>query len=234
MRWFKHLTHSHMDVGLCRLMDEFGPEGYGAYWLVLEAIAAQCETDNITLRLSVRNWRRILPFSPQKLANFMGFAGKSGLFQIETAGNEISVSCPKLLKYRDEYAVKREKKSGQTPDKIRVDIEQIQNREDKDRRIGQTASPAASFSGFTIFHQDGEMKISQRDFDAWQKAYPHIDLAAELQAMSDWTRSTKEWTKKTAFHACSAALKIKNEKARTCAVEKKRQEDSPPPPQRFN
>jgi hypothetical protein len=234
MRWFKHMSRSHMDTGLCRLMDEFGVEGYGAYWLLLEAIADQCDSsNNVTISMSHQNWRKVLPFYPKRLEKFAQCLGNLQLFSVEVSDSLVTISCPKLLKYRDEYAARKAKKSGQVPEKDRLDID-IDTDTDKYRRIGQTASPAAVLSGFTIFHQDGEMKISQRDFDAWQKAYPHIDLAAELQALSDWTRSTKEWTKKSAFHACSAALKIKNEKARTYAAEKKRQEDSPPPPQRFN
>ena len=35
-------------------------------------------------------------------------------------------------------------------------------------------------------------------------------LRAELQKLSDWTKTTREWGKKEAFHACSAALAKKN------------------------
>ena len=54
------------------------------------------------------------------------------------------------------------------------------------------------------------MHISQRDFDSWERAYTNIDLRAELQKLSDWTKATREWGKKEAFHACSAALAKKN------------------------
>ena len=70
--------------------------------------------------------------------------------------------------------------------------------------------PKAGFSGFTIFHREGAMHILQRDFDAWERAYSNIDLASELQKLSDWTKATREWGKKEAFHACSAALAKKN------------------------
>lgn len=70
--------------------------------------------------------------------------------------------------------------------------------------------PQRGFSGFTIYHQGGAMHISQRDFDSWERAYSNIDLRAELQKLSDWTKATREWGKKEAFHACSAALAKKN------------------------
>lgn len=73
--------------------------------------------------------------------------------------------------------------------------------------------PQRGFSGFTIYHQGGTMHISQRDFDSWERAYTNIDLRAELQKLSDWTKTTREWGKKEAFHACSAALAKKNSAA---------------------
>ena len=126
MRWFKHMTGAHRDESLCRMMDEFGLEGYGAYWIVLETIAAQCDKKDadgkISLTLSVKNWRKIVPFAPQKLTKWLAFAEQLALFCVEMSENLITVSCPKLLKYCDEYANRRKKNrdivgtlSGQTP-----------------------------------------------------------------------------------------------------------------------
>ena len=74
----------------------------------------------------------------------------------------------------------------------------------------QPESDDPKYSGFTVYHAEGEMRISKSDFAQWQKAYSNLDLAAELQALSDWTRETREWSKKSAFMACSAALCKKN------------------------
>lgn len=90
-----------------------------------------------------------------------------------------------------------------------------QSREEEDltsRR--QTPHPDGFYSPFSIFHPDGEMKISVADFERWKEAYPLIDVGAELQALSDWSRDAREWPKKSAFHACSSALRNKNAEAR--------------------
>lgn len=124
MRWFKHMTGSHRDESLCRMMDHFGLEGYGAYWVVLEAIAAQCDgTDRTHLTLSVKNWRKIIPFAPQKLTKWLAFAAQLTLFCVEITENLVTVSCPKLLKYRDEYSERRAKKSGVCRDNIPPDTD---------------------------------------------------------------------------------------------------------------
>ena len=104
-----------------RLSDEFGLEGYGLYWIILEAIAEQCtaENDKIFLELSPKNWRKVAEISPKKLEKFLSFSEKLGLFSVKKSQNLIRVECPNLLKYRDEYSKKKKKKSGQYPDKVR-------------------------------------------------------------------------------------------------------------------
>lgn len=84
--------------------------------------------------------------------------------------------------------------------------------EPKPMDLSPAEAPAEDpeYSGFSVFHAEGEMRINKRDFAAWQKAYSNLDLAAELQALSDWSRETREWSKKSAFMACSAALRKKN------------------------
>jgi hypothetical protein len=107
--------------------------GYGAYWLILEAIAEKItpemtEPEQIFLQLSEKNWRKFVTFSPKKFQKFVKLCEKSSLFFQKTDKNNpkmISIYCPKLLKYRDEYTRKSKKtpgkrrtKSGATPDKV--------------------------------------------------------------------------------------------------------------------
>jgi len=128
VKWIKHMVDSHNDESLCRLMDEYGLEGYGAYWLVLETIAAQCDkSDKTSITLSVKNWRKIVPFAPQKLTKWLAFAQQLTLFCVEIRENLITVSCPKLLKYRDEYSERRARKSGECrgnlPSELDIELE---------------------------------------------------------------------------------------------------------------
>jgi len=43
MRWVKHLTMAHADPEIDALLEEFGAEAYGVYWLIIEEIAAAME-----------------------------------------------------------------------------------------------------------------------------------------------------------------------------------------------
>ncbi len=59
------------------------------------------------------------------------------------------------------------------------------------------------------------IRLSQRDFNTWAKAYPLIDLGAQLQALDDYyDNHLTGGDRKTWFARCSLALAKKNERAR--------------------
>lgn len=54
--------------------------------------------------------------------------------------------------------------------------------------------------------EDGIIRLNQRDFDGWAKAFSHLDLPAELLSLSKWTSEQGErW-----FHALKGALAKRN------------------------
>ena len=121
MRWFKHLSTANRDESLAIIINEMGLEGYGLYWLILETIAEQMSKDctKTSVRLPIKTWARISGVSPKKfqslaklLEKFGNFTDKSQFLFIKNGSNWIEVDCPNLLKYRDEYAKKRSRKSG--------------------------------------------------------------------------------------------------------------------------
>ena len=57
MRWFKHMTHSAYDEKLSQLRDEYGLEGYGFWWSIVEIIAAQVdENEQTSVTFSAKKW----------------------------------------------------------------------------------------------------------------------------------------------------------------------------------
>ncbi len=142
---------------------------------------------------------------------------KDGVIKIENMGNKwtmITLVNWNTYQAQDEKSgqplVNHRSTSGQPVDTIKEGKKE--RREEEENTVGPKDGPPPQrgFSGFTIYHQAGAMHISQRDFDSWERAYTNIDLRAELQKLSDWTKTTREWGKKDAFHACSAALAKKN------------------------
>lgn len=119
MRWFKHLTRSHEDENLCKIIDRFGIEGYGIYWIILERIAGNMDgTETPSLEISIRNWSKSVGISPKKLQNFVRFSADLGCFVAIFSGHTLRIECPKLLKYKDEYARKSGHKQASCPDNI--------------------------------------------------------------------------------------------------------------------
>ena len=162
MRWFKHLSYASDDPTIAMLMDEFGAEGYGVYWIILEKIARNLdENDQTFVTFSLRNWSNFAKVSPkkfQKIANFLAnpenFSSKNPLFFLElfqkNGQNYLTIKCPKLLKYRDEYTKKKQKNSGQTPDNVRTNS-------------GENPETLRTNSGrFDIYHQNTDTDTENR------------------------------------------------------------------------
>ena len=97
---------------------------------------------------------------------------------------------------------------------------------EKDKKTGAVDGPQQNFSGFAIYHADGVMSITDKTYSDWEKAYPLIDLPAELQRLSDWSRETREWSKASAFFACSSALAKRNEAIRQKRIKAEAEEDA--------
>ena len=46
MKWFKHFSKARYDTKMIRLINKYGLEGYGLYFLIVESIAFQLETES--------------------------------------------------------------------------------------------------------------------------------------------------------------------------------------------
>ena len=120
MRWLKHLSSAHNDEAMSELLDEFGPAGYGVWWIILETIAAQMDkSQRCFARYSVKKWAKTCGISAkkfQKIVSFLSKIEKLSAKNCEKNSDFLIIECPNLLKYRDEYT----KKSGQTTDRRRI------------------------------------------------------------------------------------------------------------------
>ena len=163
MRWFKHLSASQDDEAMSELIDEFGPSGYGIWWVILEKIAlGSGESNETRCRYSARRWANFAGTTPHYFRKVIYFLDKKiPNFCIEDDGRYIQIDCPNILKYRDEYTQKKKRKqkndSGHTPDMgadpypIDVPLEQRQSTEteteaETEVQEGTTRPASASLS----------------------------------------------------------------------------------------
>lgn len=119
MRWFKHISNSQNDETISELMDEFGAEGYGVWWIILERIAQLIdETDRCFARFSLKVWATSARVSVKKFQNIIEFLEKKQVFNLKLENKILTIECPKLLKYRDEWTERKAKVANKTPDKL--------------------------------------------------------------------------------------------------------------------
>lgn len=92
------------------------------------------------------------------------------------------------------------------------ETEQIQNREEDTADAGTSSVAPYAF-------ESGVIKLKQKAFDQWKQAYSHLDLAAELLALTEWAAGQPKW-----FYAVSGALAKRN---RDVAVRIEQQKTQP-------
>ena len=120
MRWFKHFTDAGDDEVMAEMVGKFGMESYGLWWRILEIIARQMEkgSDRCSATYPKKKWRDLCSIYHQSrfdlVTIFLASREHPKLILSQSSDNLLTISCPKLLKFRDEYS----RKSGQTPDKI--------------------------------------------------------------------------------------------------------------------
>lgn len=120
MRWFKHMTCSFNDEKLSAVVDELGMEGYGFWWRILEVVAEKMdENGEYSVSFSPKKWGNFFGFSAKKFENFAGIFQKNRIFDVEFSENQVMVSIPNLLKYRDEWSRKKARNSGVAPEELR-------------------------------------------------------------------------------------------------------------------
>jgi hypothetical protein len=140
MRWMKHLTTARNDERLQEIRSQYGPEGYGLWWLICEIVAEQMdETDKCEVSYPMSAWAAKLQISKRKTTDFFRELSDIYLIFLEYDNSncvgKIKIKIPKLLKYRDEYSKKLRTNSGVTPDKIRSKKEiekEIENTDSKE------------------------------------------------------------------------------------------------------
>jgi hypothetical protein len=185
MRWFKHLTRAHDDEKLGRLMDDFGAEGYGVYWIILERIAGEMdETDRTSLELSVRNWAKSCHISVRKWRNIAELLAKLGGFFLIQSGQRAEINCPNLLKFRDEYTEKSRHHKSKCLDKLPPDTDTETDTEiDTDKKKKKNEQPKIQF-------QDGHfINLTDEQMGYWTDHFPAVGVKIELMKMESWLQA---------------------------------------------
>jgi len=112
MRWFKHLATAQRDPDMQLLLSEYGYEGYGVYWGILEILAENLKWGTETKQsFTIKTWKNY-SISDRKWTKITQFLAEKRKIILKIDGKIATIECPKLLKIRDEYTKKAAIKSG--------------------------------------------------------------------------------------------------------------------------
>lgn len=143
MKWFKHETDCDKSEGLNYLIDNFGWEGYGRWFRLLEIIASKMdETDKCSVKYSKKKWSELLGLKQFKLDSLLECFQNKLKTNVKQNDNDIEISIPNLLKKRDNYTRNLQVNSKQEVD-VEVDKE-IEVENSKSSKIEPTAQLVAS------------------------------------------------------------------------------------------
>ncbi len=96
MKWFQHDTDAHRDLKLKRLSKEYGLEGLGLYWVIVEMIAEELSSKklNCELEWTIDVIADEFKMSKDRVEAILGFCCGQQLFDRNQEGN---IRCLKLL-----------------------------------------------------------------------------------------------------------------------------------------
>lgn len=180
MRWIKHLSLAHADAAISYILEEYGAEGYGVWWLILEDVAAPMEVGkmNPIAIHSVVKWAQICHCSVRRFRSIAIRLAEKNLIQLQTEMDRIQIEIPNILKYRDEYS----KRSGETPDQEQIQI-QIESR-GRSETEKPSVSPKAQPNGTRL----SEMNLPLV-WEGWcrdELKWPGVKIEATFQTFRDY------------------------------------------------
>lgn len=134
MKWFKHSSISSDDELISALMDRFGAEGYGVFWIICERIARfMDDSDRCSATYSLKKWSEFSRISTKKFQKLVEFLKNQNRFFLNYDENLLTIEYPNLLKYKDEYTRKCAKVKQITPDNNPTDSGESDHQKEKEK-----------------------------------------------------------------------------------------------------
>jgi hypothetical protein len=105
MKWFKHETDAKDSEKLKAIIDEFGFEGYGRWFRIMEIIAEKMDdSSRCHYEQSEWEWCCNLKAKRKQLTCFLKATEKQMLCKVTPNGKQLRIEIPNLLKKRDNYS----------------------------------------------------------------------------------------------------------------------------------
>lgn len=103
MKWFQHYSTAHKNLKFQALIEKYGFEGYGFYWVLCELVAEQGRNYSIP---GSKNWRKyfknIFGENEEKLEEFLKNLASWQLISSKALKNG-ALAIPKMKEYSSDY-----------------------------------------------------------------------------------------------------------------------------------
>ena len=144
MKWFKHEVDAIHSEKLTRLKSEFGFEGYGRYWRIMEIVAERMNGSNrCHAELPEKEWLNLLSIRRPLFDRYLFVIGSLfDSWRITTDKEKllIRIEIPNLLEKRDNYTSDLQASSKKLPNRSRSRKEEDKESLSQESSLKKTAS----------------------------------------------------------------------------------------------
>ena len=124
MKWFKHETDSMDSEKMKALIHEFGFEGYGWFWRIMEIVAKKMdETGRCHYEQPVSEWCTNLKVKRKKLGLFLELIQFQTNIKVVSSENKLRIEIPNLLKKRDNYTKNLQVTDNKNGEKFPLEVD---------------------------------------------------------------------------------------------------------------
>ena len=124
MKWFKHETDAMDSEKMKVLIHEFGFEGYGWFWRIMEIVAKKMdETNRCHYEQPVSEWCTTLKVKRKKLSLFLELIQFQTNIKAVYSEDKLRIKIPNLLKKRDNYTKHLQVADNKNVKKFPLDVD---------------------------------------------------------------------------------------------------------------
>jgi len=201
MKWLKHETDSMNSEKMKMIIHEFGFEGYGWFWRIMEIVAAKMdETGRHHYEQPISEWCANLKVKQKKLRLFLELNQFQSSFKVVYSDNKLRIEIPNLLKKRDNYSKHLEVTSKRLTRKSPLDVDVEVDRENplykSEISIGKTLMNFYQDEFFKIFEIKPDMNYGRDGKILQSLAGKHGETKLK-ELIIKFLSSTDQWVSAT-------------------------------------
>lgn len=186
MKWFQHQSNTHRNLKFQPIIEKFGWEGYGIFWVLCELVAEQGHNYVITAK---KKWKQSLIWTlhttPELLDRLLEALANENLISKKWL-NKGALSIPKMKDYSSNWTKRLQSNYRATTEKLQHKIRLDKIRLDKNRIDKKRVSSSPQ-----------DLKLSQLLYDLIKKNTPEWYHKPKLEDWADEIRKLREIDKQT-------------------------------------